>query len=183
MSDLDFERLKILYVDPNPRSHVVVRTILNAMGIRRFNSLFETAGLFKELKRRPPDILVTEYKLDEVDGLELIRRIRRDDDIPDHYLPVILMTGHTERRVVAGARDAGAPHVLAKPVSIQQFYSAISWLVTHPAPFIRSRDYYGPDRRHKQRPFEGEDRRSAGASAEQTAPDDAPAESQVAAGR
>ena len=159
MSNLNLEQLKILYVDPNERSHAVVRAILNAMGIKTYNSLLETAGLFKELSRRPPDILITEYKLDDIDGLELIRKIRQDDKTPDRYLPVILLTGHTERRVVAGARDAGVHHVLAKPISIQQFYTAVCWLVSHPVPFIQCDRYYGPDRRRKDRPFQGEERR------------------------
>ena len=169
MSNLNFEQLKVLYVDPNERAHSVVRTILNAMEIKKCNSLFETDELFKELSRRPPDILITEYKLDDIDGLELIRRIRQDDKAPDHYLPIILLTGHTERRIVAGARDAGVHHVLAKPISIQQFYGAISWLVTNPVPFIQSGEYYGPDRRRKERPYDGEERRSAAAAAEQAA--------------
>ena len=169
MSNFNFEQLKVLYVDPNERAHTVVRTILNAMEIKKCNSLFETEGLFKELSRRPPDILITEYKLDDIDGLELIRRIRQDDKAPDHYLPIILLTGHTERRIVAGARDAGVHHVLAKPISIQQFYGAISWLVTNPVPFIQSGEYYGPDRRRKERPFDGEERRSAAAAAEEAA--------------
>ena len=161
MSNFNFEQLKVLYVDPNERAHAVVRTILNAMGIKKYNSLLETAGLFNELSRRPPDILITEYKLDDIDGLELIRRIRQDDKAPDHYLPIILLTGHTERRIVAGARDAGVHHVLAKPISIQQFYAAVSWLVSNPVPFIQSGEYYGPDRRRKERPFDGDDRRTA----------------------
>lgn len=175
MSNFDFEQLKVLYVDPNERAHVVVRTILNAMGIKKYNSLFETAELFNELSRRPPDILITEYKLDDIDGLELIRRIRQDDKAPDHYLPIILLTGHTERRIVAGARDAGVHHVLAKPISIQQFYGAVSWLVTNPVPFIQSGEYYGPDRRRKERPFDGEERRSAASAAEQASKDAAEA--------
>lgn len=171
MSNFNFEQLKVLYVDPNERAHAVVRTILNAMEIKKCNSLFETEGLFKELSRRPPDILITEYKLDDIDGLELIRRIRQDDKAPDHYLPIILLTGHTERRIVAGARDAGVHHVLAKPISIQQFYAAVSWLVSNPVPFIQSGEYYGPDRRRKERPFDGEERRIAASEASEGAAD------------
>ena len=176
MSNFNFEQLKVLYVDPNERSHAVVRTILNAMEIKKCNSLLESAELFKELSRRPPDILITEYKLDDIDGIELIRRVRQDDKAPDHYLPIILLTGHTERRIVAGARDAGVHHVLAKPISIRQFYSAISWLITNPVPFIQCGEYYGPDRRRKERPFDGEERRVA--ATEKQAADDAAGASQ-----
>ena len=56
---------------------------------------------------------------------------------------------------------AGADAVLAKPVSATRLYDCIISIYESPRTFVDNGVYFGPDRRLKDRPFEGEDRRSA----------------------
>lgn len=163
MADFDFDQLKVLYVDSNERAHQIVRTILNAMHIKKLTMLSDSSDILGELDRVIPDILITEYKTEPIHGLELIRQVRQDQESPDPNLPIIVLTAHTAREVVMGARNAGANYTLAKPVSITQVYSALCWLVEKPVPFVCAPGYYGPDRRRKMRPFGGEERRSGDA--------------------
>jgi hypothetical protein len=48
---------------------------------------------------------------------------------------------------VIEARDAGVTEFLAKPVAAKSLYERILSVVLAPRPFIKTRDYFGPDRR------------------------------------
>jgi two-component system, chemotaxis family, chemotaxis protein CheY len=58
-----------------------------------------------------------------------------------------MLTGHSEKNRVLRARDAGITEFLAKPISATALYERILTLVANPRPFIRTKSYFGPDRR------------------------------------
>ena len=76
-------------------------------------------------------------------------------------IPVIMITGHSTMRRVAEARDAGVNELLAKPLTARGVLERLNRIVEHPRPFIRTADYFGPDRRRRADPkFAGPWRRS-----------------------
>jgi two-component system, chemotaxis family, chemotaxis protein CheY len=63
------------------------------------------------------------------------------------------------------ARDAGVTEFLAKPISAKALYNRILNVVAHPRPFIRTKTYFGPDRRRNTlNPYAGPERRSGAAA-------------------
>jgi DNA-binding response OmpR family regulator len=63
-----------------------------------------------------PDALLVGYRFDEMDGVELIKRIRALEHRKD--VPIVMVTGTVECAVVADALAAGADDVLYKPVDV-----------------------------------------------------------------
>jgi FixJ family two-component response regulator len=61
--------------------------------------------------RNRADCLVVDYKMAELDGLELALRLRR----LDVSTPIILITGYPDENIAAKARSAGVSQVLLKP--------------------------------------------------------------------
>jgi DNA-binding NtrC family response regulator len=61
------------------------------------------------------------------------------------YVPIIMLTGHSEKKRVIPARDAGVTEFLAKPISAKALYQRILNIVANPRPFIKSKSYFGPD--------------------------------------
>jgi DNA-binding response OmpR family regulator len=77
-----------------------------------------------------------------------------------------MLTGHSEKRRVTMARDAGVTEFLAKPISAKGLYHRILNVVANPRPFIKTKTYFGPDRRRNiANTYIGPERRS-GAEAE-----------------
>jgi DNA-binding response OmpR family regulator len=75
-------------------------------------------------------------------------------------VPVIMMTGHSERRHVIGARDAGVTEFVAKPLSAKALCARIEEVMARPRAFVRSYAFVGPSRRRRaDAPFEGTNRR------------------------
>ena len=84
-----------------------------------------------------------------MDGISLTRRIRNDPASPNQFVPVILMTGFSEKRRVFQARDAGVTEFLVKPFNARDLYRRICQVIEKPRQFISSEDFFGPDRRRK----------------------------------
>lgn len=89
--------------------------------------------------------------MEPVDGVRLIRRIRRTagDTVP--FLPIVMVTAYAEPAKLALARDAGVNAILRKPVSLRELADGITVVCGDPLPFIRTRSYFGPDRRCRQK--------------------------------
>jgi DNA-binding response OmpR family regulator len=82
-----------------------------------------------------------------MDGISFTRKIRNDPRSPNSYVPVILMTGFSEKRRVLQARDAGVTEFLVKPFNARDLYKRIAQVIERPRQFVRSDDFFGPDRR------------------------------------
>ena len=72
-----------------------------------------------------------------------------------------MLTGHSEKSVTA-ARDAGVTE-FAKPISAKGLYQRIINVVANPRPFIKTKTYFGPDRRRNiNSNYIGPERRKGG---------------------
>ena len=97
------------------------------------------------------------------DGLELTRMIRQPNANANPYVPIIMLTGHSEKKRVVAARDTGVTEFLAKPISAKGLYQRILNVVANPRPFIKTRTYFGPDRRRNSNGgYLGPERRKGG---------------------
>ena len=59
-------------------------------------------------------------------------------------MPIIMITGHTEKHQVEAARDAGVTEFLAKPITAQSLFSRIAEIVERPRAFVRCRKLFRP---------------------------------------
>ena len=103
---------KIAVVDDNSDNRLIIRTILeDQYEILEFSSGLEAIEGFR---KRKPDVVILDISLPEMDGTEILRRIRDDPQL--HDLPVIALTAHAmvgdrEKYLAAGFND-----YVAKPI-------------------------------------------------------------------
>jgi CheY-like chemotaxis protein len=107
------------------------------------------AAAKSEMLQHAVDLCIMESVLPDMGSPELISWIRRPEMGVTRFIPVIVLSGYTQHRIVAAARDAGANTVLKKPVSPQVLFDRILWVARVPRPFIDAGVYVGPDRRFK----------------------------------
>ena len=160
-ANYNLAKLNVLVVDDNKHMLTVVKTILTALGVRNVRTVVDAADAFKEMRTLPADIVITDWMMSPVDGLDFVRLLRNAKDTPNPYVPIIMLTGHTEMHRVLEARDAGVTEFLAKPISAHALYGRIVTIVEHPRPFVRTKIYFGPcRRRHQKDAYKGTMRRS-----------------------
>jgi CheY-like chemotaxis protein len=159
---LRFERLNILLVDDNHHMRVLLTEILRAIGVRQVFEANDGAEALRIMRSQQVDIIMTDLAMQPLDGLDFVRRLRNTPESPNPMAPVIMITGHSTLRRVAEARDAGVNEFLSKPVTARGVLERIARVVDNPRPFVRSEDYFGPDRRRRADPnYNGPRRRVA----------------------
>jgi CheY-like chemotaxis protein len=150
MAMASFDHLKALVVDDNAHMRTLLRSLLQALGLPQVYEAVDGATGFAELRERRPDFVFTDLSMTPVDGIEFTRLVRLGKDSPNPYIPIIMVTGHTERQRVEAARDAGVTEFLAKPITAQNILTRIAEIVDRPRPFVRCDNYFGPDRRRRR---------------------------------
>ena len=155
----NLERLNFLIVDDNRHMRMLVKTILHALGVKLIAEAEDGTDAFKVMKIFPSDIVICDMKMEPLDGLDFARLIRTGSDSPNPFVPIILLTGNTDQQTVVNARDAGINEFLAKPISANSLYRRIVAVIERPRSFIRTKHYFGPDRRRKQAQLIGPDKR------------------------
>lgn len=145
----EYENLRVLLVDDDRFMLTLVKTILQTLGFRQIIDATNVADAFNAFNQAPADLIITDWEMEPLDGLDFIRMVRQSADSPNQLVPIILLSAHTDARRVVEARDAGVNEVVAKPVSANALDKRISAIFTRPRVFIRTEGYTGPDRRRR----------------------------------
>jgi two-component system, chemotaxis family, chemotaxis protein CheY len=163
MVRIDFNRLRFLIVDDNAHMRRILRTLLNGFGAREIYEAEDGPTGLEAFTQYGPEIVITDWVMPGLDGLELTRMMRQPDAHGNAYVSIIMLTGHSEKARVTAARDAGVTEFLAKPISAKGLYQRIVNVVANPRPFIKTATYFGPDRRRNVNPsYAGPERRKGG---------------------
>ena len=149
MARINFNRLRFLVIDDNAHMRLILRTLLHSFGTREVYEAEDGAAGLEAFTHYTPDIVLTDWTMPIFDGLELAQMIRQPGANANPYVPIIMLTGHSEKKRVVSARDAGVTEFLAKPITAQSLYSRIAEIMERPRAFIRCDTYFGPDRRRK----------------------------------
>lgn len=161
MAEKYLENVRFLVVDDNMFIRTTVRLVLKAMGSRDVEEAINGEEALDRIALAQPDIVIVDWEMDPVNGIQLVRKIRGAQDTPYAFLPIIMLTGHSEEARVATARDAGVNEFVVKPFSAQGLFTRIQTVIERPRPFVKVEGYFGPDRRRKRKPYEGQERRHA----------------------
>lgn len=159
MTRYRLDRLAVMVVDENRYMLSLIADILLGLMIRDVTLLTNAGSALAEMKVHPVDLLITALRLDGIDGMELTRILRTSPDSPDGFLPIIALTGHGQLGTIKHARDIGVTEMLTKPFSANGLYLRILETIEHPRPFIRARNFFGPDRRRHFEPYDETERR------------------------
>jgi CheY-like chemotaxis protein len=165
VANLDLSRFAVLLAEDNPYVRVLLFQCLKALGVgivRPCKDGGEAMDVLRALHVDPNragvgefDMIVANWQMAPVDGLGLLRWVRRHQESPARFVPFIMVTGYADRAKVEQARDMGATEVLAKPFSVQTLAERLSQVIDRPRQFVHTFDYFGPDRRRGVQPVSG----------------------------
>ncbi len=154
--------IHVLVVDDNKQMRFLVRCLLRAGGISKVTEAATGAEAFEVMRARPVDLIIVDWKMAPVDGLAFTQMVRRNHDSPNPYIPILMLTAHTETSRVTAARDAGVSGFVRKPISARLLFDRISNVLTDTRMFVSTDGFFGPDRRFGQDPhYAGPLRRDA----------------------
>lgn len=150
--------VSILIVDDQEFILNLVRAMLRVLGAEMVYDARDGEEAWESLAAQPIDMMITDWYMKPVDGLALVHRIRNDKQSPNPYLPIIMMSGYSERARIFRARDSGINEFVVKPLSAKALFGRIVNVIEHPRQFVRTDSFFGPDRRRRNHDVE-DDRR------------------------
>ena len=143
------ENLKALIVEDNAHMRGLLRALLNSAGIKEVAEAAHGQAAIELLRERKSDLVLTDLAMKPMNGIEFTRHVRNSETSPNPFVPIIMITGHTEKYRVEEARDAGVTEFLAKPITAHNLFTRIAEIVERPRAFVRCNEYFGPDRRRR----------------------------------
>ncbi|MFP4518435.1 MAG: response regulator [Oceanicaulis sp.] len=152
-------KLRIAVVDDNAAMRGIVRTVLASLGCDNVYEASDAESALSVLRAQPIDIIILDWKMKPVDGLDLVKTIRNPELSPNPFLPIIMLTAYGEPSKVRQARDAGVTEFMIKPFSAEALYRRLAVIINRPRPFVRTKAFFGPDRRRLEVSYEGPERR------------------------
>ncbi len=163
-----YDLLKILLVDDNHYMRVLLAEILRAIGVQRIYEANDGAEALQMMRDREVDVVMTDLSMEPLDGIDFVRLLRNSPDSPNQMAPVIMVTGHSTFARVNEARDAGVSEFMVKPLTARSVIERLNQAIEYPRPFVRSDDYFGPDRRRRNDPNYAGPRRRRGDNQKKT---------------
>jgi len=165
MSGYRYDRLKFMVVDDNQHMRKLVVAILQAFGVTQITEAADGERAWAMMRDANPDVILLDWQMDGMSGLDLARLIRTSPQSPNPFVPIIMLTGHTHIDHVRQARDAGVNEFLAKPVSVRAIMSRLTSVIEHPRAYVRTKGYFGPCRRRRAMDeYRGPERRADAAA-------------------
>ncbi len=146
---LNLKNVTALLVDSDQFTRNLVANMLRGFGMDQPTVCSTGEQAKHHLTNHYADICIFEAAQPDMPCADLIRWIRRQEKSPFRFVPIIVMSGYTQLRLISTVRDAGANIVVKKPVSPQSIYDRILWVARNQRPFVEAGDYIGPDRRFK----------------------------------
>lgn len=156
----DLGSIGVLVVDDNRFMRTIVFNTLQGLGVKRIEQANGVDDALERLREGSYDLVISDWDMGEKSGIDLIKTMRASK--LTRMIPIVMLTANTTRKTVFSARDAGMTEFLAKPISAQSLYSRIVEVIERPRQYVKTKTYFGPDRRRRSDPnFKGPERRKA----------------------
>ncbi len=155
-----FSNVSVLLAEDNVQMRRLLKSVLNSFGFANVHEASCGSGALEALRAAPIDLLLTDYYMEPLNGLDLIRAVRDREISKNPYLPIIMVTGRANMDLVNAARDAGCTEFLTKPVRPDALFKRIKAIIERPRPFVQTKKFFGPCRRRRaDSSFNGPERR------------------------
>ena len=116
----------IMVVDDNPDIITIVKTILEGKGYSVL-SAYSGPELLTCLESQKPDLIVLDIMMPQMDGLEVLTRLKGAPDTSS--IPIILLTAKVQYEDVLGGYKLGADYYITKPFTSTQLVNGINLLL------------------------------------------------------
>jgi excisionase family DNA binding protein len=128
------ERPRILVLDDEPAVRTLVAKTLAACDYE-VETAEDGPTAIERIRRTPYDLLITDLKMPGMDGLSVVREVRRESD-----LPIIILTGFSTEASAIEALNMGVSGYITKPFRLQRVLAVTAKALGEPEPLFDTRD-------------------------------------------
>jgi two-component system chemotaxis response regulator CheY len=116
MSEFNYS-IKVLVVDDFPTMRRIVKNLLKQIGFENIDEAEDGVQALIQLKKTKYGLLVTDWNMPNMEGIDLLRNLRKEESLKD--LPVLMVTAEAEKEKVIEAIKAGVDNYIVKPFTAE----------------------------------------------------------------
>ena len=114
---------KFLVVDDFATMRRIIRNLLRQLGYSKIEEAEDGAVALRKLKSQPFDMVICDWNMPNMTGIELLREVRADDAIKD--IPFLMVTAEAIKENIIEAVKAGVSDYIVKPFTADVLSSKI----------------------------------------------------------
>lgn len=107
------KNMKILVVDDFSTMRRIIKNLLRDLGFTNVSEADDGSTALPMLQNGDFDFVVTDWNMPGMQGIDLLREIRKDDNLK--HLPVMMVTAEAKKEQIVAAAQAGVNGYIVKP--------------------------------------------------------------------
>jgi len=107
------KKMKILIVDDYSTMLRILSNLLKQLGFTNIETANDGAEAFRKLNEVKCDFVISDWNMEPMTGIELLRKVRADAGLK--HLPFIMITAESKTDNVIAAKQAGVSNYIVKP--------------------------------------------------------------------
>lgn len=115
------KKKRILLIEDNEISRTLLRTMLRNSGYDVIGEARDGVSGLEMVNRLLPDLVCLDVVMPKLDGMQVLAELRRK--MPD--IPVLMITGRTDREAVENMIKEGATGIVVKPFNTSKVLEAV----------------------------------------------------------
>jgi two-component system, chemotaxis family, chemotaxis protein CheY len=109
--------MNVLVVDDFATMRRIIKNVLKQIGFTNISEADDGKSALKLLKNETFDLVLCDWNMPEMPGIELLRKVRSDDQLKG--LPFVLVTAETQKDNIMEAVKAGVSNYIVKPFTAE----------------------------------------------------------------
>jgi len=117
---------RAVIVEDSTQMQTMIRMVLGSLGAKDIAMAADGSAALTALQAAKTDVVIMDWKMEGMDGLECTRRIRAGVEGIDPQIPILLLTGNVGKESETAAYSAGASFYMEKPFSLKTLHAGLT---------------------------------------------------------
>jgi two-component system chemotaxis response regulator CheY len=118
------KNLRVVIVDDYTTMLRILRNLLRQLEINNVEEATDGDSAYYLLQKNPPDLIISDWNMAPVTGLDLLRKVRADAKL--RHIPFIMVTAESKTENVVAAKQAGVSNYIVKPFNADTLRAKIA---------------------------------------------------------
>jgi two-component system chemotaxis response regulator CheY len=116
--------MRVLIVDDYHTMLRILRNLLRQLNLENVEEASDGEEAFSKLQAQPHDLIISDWNMQPVTGLDLLKRVRADAKVK--RIPFIMVTAESKTEKVIAAKQAGVSNYIVKPFNSETLRAKIA---------------------------------------------------------
>jgi two-component system, chemotaxis family, chemotaxis protein CheY len=116
--------MRVFIVDDYNTMLRILRNLLRQLDINNVDEATNGDTAYQMLQRTPPDLIISDWNMAPVTGLDLLKKVRADAKLK--HIPFIMVTAESKTENVIAAKQAGVSNYIVKPFNAETLRAKIA---------------------------------------------------------